>query len=201
MINFLKYFFIILVVFLFTSCYSIKYLTFDHENKKEIVDFYTNGTLNDNILQFYDDNKIIYMDLHRIEWQNTLLWGSDIIYLNLFIEIFSKEKLDNIIINSCNLIIGNYTMNFNYDLKNKYHIKYVHATDMLRMQNEILLTKVIKRNELKNKIKNINNKRFVTIMIDLDYFENGERKNWVNTTRLSLKVEQQEYNPTNLWKS
>ncbi|MDR1348181.1 MAG: hypothetical protein LBJ63_07125 [Prevotellaceae bacterium] len=139
------------------------------------------------------------MDLGRIDWQNTLLWGSDIIYLNLFIEIFSKEELDNIVMNSCNLIIGDYTMDFNCDLENNYHIKYVHATDMLRIQNEFLLTKSIKRNELKNRIKNINDIHFVTIMVDLDYFENGEQKNWVNTTRLNLNVERQEYNSANSW--
>jgi hypothetical protein len=199
MINGFKYFFIILVVFTFTSCYSIYYLTFEHENKKEIADFYTNGISNDNILQFYEDNKIIYMDLRRIDWQNTLLWGSDIIYLNLFIEIFSKEELDNIVMNSCNLIIGDYMMDFNCDLENNYHIKYVHATDMLSIQNEFILTKAIKRSELKNRIKNINGIHFVTITVDLDYFENGEQKNWINTTRLNLNVERQEYNSDNSW--
>jgi hypothetical protein len=55
------------------------------------------------------------------------------------------------------------------------------------------------KNELNNRIKNINGIHFVTIMVDLDYFENGERKNWLNTARLNLNVEQQEYNPANSW--
>jgi hypothetical protein len=179
----------------------VDHLSFEHPHYNEIHSFYNNNEFDDSIFPYFYNGKILFLKLSSVSAYNSSLFylKDDIINIKIDVRIFSKEKLENIKIKFCEIIFGDYIINLNnIELNGLFHT-YINP-NIPYIDNYIELNKKISRNDLKSRIKNINEIHSISVKINLDYYENGEIKNWNNITNFDFNIRRKEYNPRNLWK-
>jgi hypothetical protein len=142
-------------------------------------------------------------------YSSTLFWLKDKSFrIAIEVNIYSKEKIDNLIINSCEIIYDNFSIELNDLELSNYVSGYTVSTRLnpdteTYIRNYALIEKDIDSKTMNDYIKrnilNNENIQFLSINIDITYDENGEGKNWNNSTKYFMNKSRESYTPKNMW--
>jgi hypothetical protein len=194
----------VFISIVFSGCYSIEGIEYIHMHNDEINNYAYNGVWNNNLLPYYYDDKIFSVNLSSEVYINVpsdMQIRNKYNYFTVFINISSKEFLENFEINICKIQFDDYVFEFDGDdLENIIYKSYTKSVYNINYQI-IISKKIIKNdyNKIKNILKNSVAQRYIIVKLDLNYSENGEIKNWANNTELSAVIYQDWYTPNNLW--
>jgi hypothetical protein len=190
---------------IFLGCYSVDGISYYHEFDDERKYYAYNGIWNDKLLPYYYDNKLFFVNLSSEVYFNVPSDSqirNNYNYFTVFFYISSKETIDNININICEIEFENYIINFyNDDLK--YYIYQTYNENSNLINYEIIFSKRINKNDynknIKNIIKNSTERKYIFIKMDINYSENGDIKYWADTIKLNAIHYENWYTPANLW--
>lgn len=199
----LKIMFITFVLCLCISCYYVESLSFEHENYGQENPF--DQISIHSIMPFYDGHNAFLINI-----RGYYVYKSSLFYMinkshtfNMSVNIYSDEKIENITINSCEILFGDNSIVFdNNELSDVINGSDTHqlitGTHYFALFKKTINTDII-NNYVKARVNNENNLLYILVNIDIDYIENGEIKNWKNTTKFYIDIFRVNYSPENLW--
>jgi hypothetical protein len=194
--------FLIWYLALFTGCYHIDYIRFEHENYGESANSY-DDSVNYNISPFeYDDKAFLVAIKGTYDYASSLFWLKDKDFImKMDASIYSEKKIENISINSCEIIFEEFTVEFDNTELNNCITGTSTNQRLPYLRNYVLIEKRIDGKTITGYKKKNNNidRRFILANIDVQYEENGEAKNWVHTTKFYIRTGRVNYTPENLW--
>ena len=191
----------VIISITFLGCYSVEHISYNHEHNDEIKNYTYNGIWDMNVLPYYHNDKVFLINLSSEIYFNVPS-DNKYNYFTIFLNIFSKEVINNIIINNCEIEFNDYILKFEKsDLK--YYSNQSNNKDSNFINYEIIFSKRIDKNDynknVKNVIKNSSEQNYISVKIDINYTENGVVINYENTTRLNPIFYRNWYTPKNLW--
>jgi hypothetical protein len=197
---------IILFSILCIGCYSVDTVSFVHENYSRSGNPYDDHR-NYNIIPAYHDEKGFLTDIRTnnsaYAYESSLFWLKDKIFIfKIDVSIYSEKGIDNIKINNCEIIFNNFSVIFNENELINGTTRTSTNSNKPYLRNYIIVEKEIDVKTIDNyldKIKNGSIQNSVILNIDIDYEENGETKNWGNSTKYFIDIGRTTYTPKNLW--
>ena len=197
---------IIFFSILFIGCYSVDTVSFVHENYSRSGNPYDDHRNYDIIPTFHDEKgflTVIHTNNSSYVYKSSLFWLKDKIFVfKIDVSIYSEKGIDNIKINNCEIIFNNFSVIFNeYELSNGFTGTSKNS-NKLYLRNYVIIEKEIDVKTIDNyldKIKNGSIQNYITLNIDINYEENGEIKNWKNSTKYFIDIGRYYYTPKNLW--
>ena len=197
----LNIFLSMIISIIFIGCYSVERIRYDHKHNIELSDYAYRGIWNSNILKYVFDGNVFWVKLSN---DDVTVAGKPKkkadYYFCIDLTISSKSKIDNIIINSCEILFDDNYFRFENDEITNTHILYSYIGNT--WHNSIIFSKGITRKEynlIKNVVKKGTIQKFVLVNMDIDYLEDNEHKNWIETTKLGIRSERTWYTPANFW--
>jgi len=197
----LNIFLFAVISIIFIGCYSVERIIYDHEHHIELSDYAYRGIWDSSISQYVFDNNVFWVSLSDTDFSvaGKPKKKADY-YLCINLVISSESKIDNIIINSCEILFDDNCFRLENDEITYAHISYSYRHDIYL--NSILFSKGITKKEyklIKKVVKKHIAQKFVFINMDIDYLEDNEYKNWAETTKLGIRFERTWYTPANFW--
>ena len=199
----LKIMLIIIVLYSFTSCYYVESLSFRHENYGQKNPFDEISIYN--ITPFYDGHNAFLVNIRgSYGYNSSLFYMKDKSHIiNMTVNIYSNEEIENIKINSCEILFGDNSIVFdNNDLNNYINGVDAHqliiGTRYYAFIQKTVNTDII-NNFVKTNVNNENNPLYILVNTDIDYIENNEIKNWKYSTKFYINIFRANYSLENLW--
>jgi hypothetical protein len=185
---------------LFTGCYHIDYIRFEHENYGASANPYDDSVNYAISPSEYDGKAFLVAIKGTYDYASSLFWLKDKdLIMKMDVSIYSEGGIETILINSCEIIFEDFTVEFNdAELSNCItRTSTNHGSPYVR--NYALFEKIIDKKTITDYIKNNNIERqFIAVNVDVQYEENGEVKNWVHTTKFYIRTGRVHYTPENL---
>jgi hypothetical protein len=167
--------------------------------------------INTSIVPIHYDNKAFLVDIsnNAYSYSSSLFWFKDKPFrIKMDVSIYGEEEIENIIINSCKIVFDNFSIDFdetelincsigthNSSITKENTTPYFRSYAVFYKDIDTkLLDDYIKRKIIKN-----NDQQFITVNIDVNYYEKGEIKNWKNATKFYIGNGRDYYTPGNLW--
>jgi len=199
----LKNWIYLIIPIAFLGCYSTEGISYNNEHNDILKNYAYNGIWDNELTQYYYNDKIFYINLSSEVYYNVpsdRKIRDNYNYFTIFFHISSKVIINNIKINICKIEFDDYIIIFD-DNDLKYIInKYYNGSNI---NYEIIFSKkIIKKDYHKNilnVIKKSNEKKYISVEINLKYNDNSEILNYTFSTKLNAKYYQNWYTPSNLW--
>jgi len=177
-----------IILLFFAGCFQSPNWEFFHEHSYEAshVDF--GEPYSENIQNISFGNTIVFSRLLMEQFDtlerliNRIINRNENLTMRIF--IYSKEKLNNDIIISCELKFGDHVINFNQELKNIrldvfeniWRPYIVHEFTIIKAYNSRDLKRIIAENDLS----------FVSVKLRINFIVDNEIVEWENTSRLRV---------------
>jgi hypothetical protein len=202
--NHFKLLFVFSFSVLYIGCYNVDTIRFEHENFSPSGNPYDDHG-NYNIIPHVFDNKAFLIAIHNTYiYDSTLFWLKDESFIfKMDVSVYSEKGIDNIKINSCKIAFDDFIIIFDgNELENHTTRTSTNAVKPY-LRNYVLFEKQINistiNNYIKRNIRDNSDPQSITVNIDIDYEENGEIKNWKNSTKFFIKTKRETYTPENFW--
>lgn len=205
----MRYLSLLAIIFfsiLYIGCYSVESVSFVHENYSRSGNPYDDHR-HYNIIPTYHDEKgfltAIRTNNSGYVYKSSLFWIKDKIFVfKIDVSIYSEKGIDNIKINNCEIIFNNFSVILNENELTDGITGTSKNSIKPYIRNYMIVEKEIDVKTIDNylgKIKSGSIQNFITLNIDINYEENGEIKNWKNSTKYFIDIGHTTYTPKNLW--